>query len=99
MAAAYIRTLPAVGSPGVRERSYFPSPPRPPSKRSTGVIPGLSPELRTVGVTKGVTVRTGTGFGARWKTEKRAALIVAAMAMMARLKPLVGAILFSFAGA
>ena len=48
-----------------------------------------------IGVTKGVavvTVWTGTGFGARWKTEKRAAILVAAMAMMARLKPLVGAI-------
>ena len=45
-------------------------------------------------MTKGVavvTVWTGTGFGARWKTEKRAAILVAAMAMMARLKPLVGA--------
>ena len=39
------RTLPAVGSPGVRERSYFPSPPRPPSKRPTGVVIGLPPEL------------------------------------------------------
>lgn len=47
---------------------------------------------RTVGVTKGVTFRTGTGFGARWKTEKRAALIVTAMATITRLKPRVGAI-------
>ena len=45
-----------------------------------------------------VTVRTGgAGLGAeRWKTEKRekrAAIIVTAMATMARLKPRVGAIL------
>jgi hypothetical protein len=39
------------------------------------------------------TFRTGTGFGARWKTEKRAALIVTAMATITRLKPRVGAIL------
>ena len=46
MAAAPIsRTLPAVRRPGVPARSSFPSPPRPPSKRPTGVVIGLPPEL------------------------------------------------------
>jgi hypothetical protein len=44
-AAPISRTLPAVRRPGVPARSSFPSPPRPPSKRPTGVVIGLPPEL------------------------------------------------------
>ena len=59
----------------------------PPAASSCSVLVIVSP------LTPGVTVGTGTGSGAeRWRSEKRAAILVAAMAMMARLKPRVGAI-------